>query len=518
MSLNNPSNLYSEGNVSLDSSPYTRVFLQREAKKKALDDAANNFFSRMPDKINAAGVRQQDLVNPENPNQGIMADIQGMRQYWQQNKEEIKKGGRAQQDYLNLNQQLLRKIDQSKQRGKTTLEIGKAKFEGKFNPRESDLPVLDKINASIYSPKGYKEDSVTEYGLQDLSPSVPRFDAAKQRKLYTVAFGTAKPVYDENGARVDNVTGEVFIPKKYDDKTIKIIGENAGEAVQGDLSAKYYYEDLLDDAVFVDKANKAYQQFYGSNEQVDTPKKAAIADYLMKAQASAGEEKVKDVNYAQKLKLQFQEQGFKNRLKSAGYNDYLISRRMDKAHGLKKLYYDYSQSQGAKNEEGIVTKYINIQKKDAVPQSYVTINGERFGAGKFIQPTVTIADKFKVNRDTPDGKYTEEVKPDAFYLTDDGKSVIPVKFKRDANGKVLKSATGASLMDNRGFQPIPMQNYRTEVSKEIVQKKNQGPEIIDEFVGDDDPAYSEHLRVVETEGSSSSNGVKEKAKKRKISW
>lgn len=330
MALNNPSTLYSNENVLFDNKPYVDAYLRREAKKKAVDDAANNFFSRLPDKINAAGVRQQDLINPENPNQGIMPEIQGLRKFWQENKYEIKKGGAAQQEYMNLNQRVLRKIDQSKQRAKTSLDIGKAKFEGKFSPRENDLPVIEKINASIYSPSGYKEDGVTEYGVQDLSPSIPRFDASKQKQFASVAFGTAKPVYDESGARVDNVTGEVFIPKKYDEQSVKTIAENAAKAVQGDLSAKYHYEDLLEDPTFVANANKVFQQAYGANEVVDTPEKAAAADYLMKAQASAGEEKVKDVNYAQKLKMQMQDRGFNNALAKLKKSDEYIRGRMQK--------------------------------------------------------------------------------------------------------------------------------------------------------------------------------------------
>ena len=62
MALINPSNLYSEGQVNLDSTPYLRMQQQQQAKKQAREDALYKYFSELPTKINSAGMRVQDIV------------------------------------------------------------------------------------------------------------------------------------------------------------------------------------------------------------------------------------------------------------------------------------------------------------------------------------------------------------------------------------------------------------------------------------------------------------------------
>jgi len=301
MAIHNPSNLYSGGQAVFNSTPFTNFVLQQQARKKAKDEALTQYFTHIPDKLNTAGVRQQDLQDP-NGNGGILNDMGSIREYWMQNKEAIKRGGAAQQAYMAKVQQVANNIERSKARGKTELDIGKATFEGKFRPRHDDLPVIEKLSKSIYDPTSKKEDGVSEYGFQDLSGSVPRYDVNKQKQFDALTLGTAKPVYDESKARVDNTTGEVFIPKTFDSKTVNTAALAAANAIKSDKSAYYHYEDLLEDEKAVKELTGAFQDFYKTDEIVDTPEKAAMADRILKLQASSGEEKVRDVNYADKLK------------------------------------------------------------------------------------------------------------------------------------------------------------------------------------------------------------------------
>ncbi len=331
MALQNPSNLYSGGQVMINSTPFTNFVLQTQAKKKAKDEAVTQYFTHLPDKLNTAGVRKQDLQDPAG-NGGILKDMDGIREYWMANKEAIKRGGAAQQAYMNRVQQVANNIERSKSRGKTQLDIGKATFEGKFRPRHDDLPVIDRLDKSIYDPQSKKEDGVSEYGFQHLSGSVPRFDVNKQKQFDALTLGVAKPVYDEGKARVDNVTGEVFIPKTFDAKSINTSALTAANVLKSDKSALYHYEDLLEDENAVKQLTDVFQNFYKTDEIVDTPEKAAMADRIMKLQAAAGEEKVRDVNYADKLK-----RGLMDKRREESMEDWRTKNKITYQQSLNKI-------------------------------------------------------------------------------------------------------------------------------------------------------------------------------------
>jgi len=308
MALINPSNLYSEGQVNLDSTPYLRMQQQQQAKQQAREDALYKYFSELPNKINAAGMRVQDIDGAAG---GFNKKLQDVRSFWDTNKQNIIRGGRAQQAYQQLIQDATQYADQSKKTAQFQLKFGQDYFKGKHKPRERDLEVIAAIDRPIDDDGHYKDKDIKmPYGYNDFSIAAPDFDANRQKQFSSSVFGNIKPVYDESKARIDNVTGEVFIPKKYDDKDVLTIAENAAANVMSDRSAMNHYEDLLSDKQFIESANEAYQKAYKTNDIVDTPEKAAMADYIIKSQGSAGEEKVKDVNYAQQLKKKMADYNF----------------------------------------------------------------------------------------------------------------------------------------------------------------------------------------------------------------
>lgn len=308
MALINPSNLYSEGQVNLDSTPYLRMQQQQQAKQQAREDALYKYFSELPNKLNAAGMRVQDIDGAAG---GFNKKLQDVRSFWNTNKQNIIRGGRAQQAYQQLIQDATQYADQSKKTAQFQLKFGQDYFKGKHKPRERDLEVIAAIDRPIDDDGHYKDKDIKmPYSYNDFSIAAPDFDANRQKQFSSSVFGNIKPVYDESKARIDNVTGEVFIPKKYDDKDVLTIAENAAANVMSDRSAMNHYEDLLSDKQFIESANEAYQKAYKTNDIVDTPEKAAMADYIIKSQGSAGEEKVKDVNYAQQLKKKMADYNF----------------------------------------------------------------------------------------------------------------------------------------------------------------------------------------------------------------
>ncbi len=79
MALINPSNLYSEGQVNLDSTPYLRMQQQQQAKQQAREDALYKYFSELPNKLNAAGMRVQDIDGAAG---GFNKKLQNVRSFW----------------------------------------------------------------------------------------------------------------------------------------------------------------------------------------------------------------------------------------------------------------------------------------------------------------------------------------------------------------------------------------------------------------------------------------------------
>ena len=99
MALQNPSNLFSGGQGLLRSPRITDFVAQREAKKRAREEALNDYFIKLPSTINAAGVRQQDLMNPRT-GQGILSKINDWTQRGMQNLDQIKANPQAYSQHM----------------------------------------------------------------------------------------------------------------------------------------------------------------------------------------------------------------------------------------------------------------------------------------------------------------------------------------------------------------------------------------------------------------------------------
>lgn len=337
MALVNPSTLYSAGNVVLHPEAHVQLYAQLRAKQEARDDAANQYFNELPNKINLAGVRQQDLQSDRG---GIIPDIDAWRSNWVANKDAIKKGGAAQQQHLTQFQNIQRKIEQSKAAAKQDLELGKAKFEGKFDPDDEDFQVLHNMGTSIYDPQHYKKDGVSEYDFNDLSGAVPAFDANKQKQYWDTATQGVKPgkVYDNDNARLDKSTGKQFVPvsETYSPEQIKTIADNAGQLAANDRSARKSYSKLLNSLSPDDlmKMNMAYQKVYGSNKSIMNPQQLAQAEAIVKSSTpnKLGEEAITDQN--------------------AGFDLWKKKNAITSAQALQRTYINKGQQSGAQTTTG----------------------------------------------------------------------------------------------------------------------------------------------------------------------
>ncbi len=276
--LVNPSTLYSGGNVRLDSTPYLRLALQQRAKQQALDEASTQYFTKLPEKINTAGVRSQDMQDP-NGNGGIQNDIDNWQSQWALNKNAIKKGGLAQQQFMSDFEKIRQKVQLSKDEGKKELMMGKETLKpGGWKPRSHDHPIIDAIGKSIYDPSSYKQDGVSRYGLNDLSLAAAPYTPDYQLKHDKAITANIQPdkLPDDKGV-FDPIAKKVTYNYGYTPEKVNQIVQTGLATLQSDRTMYNAMEDALQNHDQVELASKALQQEYdrthndGMKVVVDTP-------------------------------------------------------------------------------------------------------------------------------------------------------------------------------------------------------------------------------------------------------
>ena len=273
---------YSAEAVVFDTRPLAALQQKLAAKKAAKDEALDKYFLDLKNKINPAGMRTQDLPewNKELENwisNGVM------------NRKEIAKGGMAQQEYLLKYQNLLSKVEQSKQMGKFQSDLESKKQEGKID--EDDFPLLDSIRLSIYNPQHYKNtETLTPYSMGDFSENIPTWDIGKSKQFYVdFARAGAKPaekinektIYNPNTRSYTTTYEEVYSLPQLTEMAIK-----GGAAITSDKSGYKTHKKILEEGErqipserFIDYA-KAYSKI-APNDIMDTPEKAAAAGIVL---------------------------------------------------------------------------------------------------------------------------------------------------------------------------------------------------------------------------------------------
>lgn len=231
--------MYSAGAVVLDSQATVNMYAQLMAKKQAKDDALNQYFTELPNKINTAGIKDIHLHSEHG---GINDDIQKLQSDWRNDADAIKKGGMAQQKWMSKLNAIHAKVNAAKARTAMELEVGKAKFEGKYDPTDDDINILGQLGKSIYDKSSYKQDGVSDYGWGDLSPSVPNYDVNKSFGEATKGMKGGR-AYDEKSGRRDPITGLEWISftDKFSPEQAKSAGANIAAEFNSDKSAKKYW-------------------------------------------------------------------------------------------------------------------------------------------------------------------------------------------------------------------------------------------------------------------------------------
>jgi len=314
MALINPSNLYSEGQVKLDSTPYLRMQQQQQAKKQAREDALYKYFSELPDKINAAGMRSQDIDGAYG---GFNKKVDTIRKFWDVNKQDILKGGKAAQDYDYLIRDAKQYADFSKSEGKKDLDMGKPYFEGKHTYDDDDVNIFSKRQRPIDDPQFYKDPDIKlPYQYTDLSVATPDFDANRQMAFDKAILGKAEPqILPTEKPKYDTNTYEVIYNKKYRPEDIYAAAERAAGNLKGDRSARKFFKKALDDIDQVKIASEALSKLSGTTVIAETPEQMAAGLKAAQLMNFSKEDRRKDVAAVNKWKQEQQQRSFDNQMK-----------------------------------------------------------------------------------------------------------------------------------------------------------------------------------------------------------
>lgn len=306
MALQNDPRMFTGGAVVFNSNPTVQFQAQQLAKKQAKEEALNKYFDDQLKSVNTEGLREIDLRDPEKKGRGIADRIETWANNWKSNKESILKGGDAKMKSDMELQDIRRQIAETKA-GRTFFgDLGKAKAEGKFDPDEDELKLLDKVSLPVYDPRSKKPDG-TPYGWGDVAPVVPEFDAKKQNEYWLASTKGLQPgkQYDYDKLTINSKTGQAIVPFKeaYSPGQVKAIAEQAGEIAMNDKSVKKHFSKILDapNSEEWEKLNKAYQSVFGTDKVVSTPQQAAQADAILRASVPVKEGQEQEVNYAQRI-------------------------------------------------------------------------------------------------------------------------------------------------------------------------------------------------------------------------
>jgi hypothetical protein len=179
-----------------------------------------------------------------------------------------------------------------------------------------------------------------------------------------------------------------------------------------------------------------------------------------------------------KVGVMNKQQGFQQAQQARNFNqqDYLAGLR----NNYSKSLYDYKQAKSAGEQDNVLNKYIDNSynagstRLNGTNVTGINIDGKHY-EGKVIDLPVSVKKEF-VNYN-PDG--TVKSFPDAYYLTNDKKTIIPLSLG-------AKVSTGGYQIHSES-KPQDIQVLKAALSKSLLTKKTTGNEV----TGGEDDASNE---------------------------
>jgi hypothetical protein len=284
--VNLPNNIYDGGAVKVDSSPFTNFYLQSQAKKRAKDEALDNYFRDFNKNINPAGMRTQDIEG------GWLSKVNDWQSYYQQNKDliehPIKDNGKAYNQYLSMHNDLLADTEKSKNEAQKSTQYVVPIVS---NPDKRTRLGTNGINA-IHS----HDLSIYDQNHQSLDPSVldysaKPFDIQSQQKLDKLATQGVKMSNVITNTTVDPQTRQTktTYSYSYNPNDLQTIGNRYGTAYHSDDSFQGAIDQLALNQNEVQRLNGVYKSIF--NKDIQDNADLAIAYGLDRTQQQRQEQK-----------------------------------------------------------------------------------------------------------------------------------------------------------------------------------------------------------------------------------
>jgi len=271
-------NIYTFGQVKLDTSSLADLQGKLLAKKQAKEEALNKYFEKQMGALSSEGIAKNDMPDYEK-------SISELKDYWKQNAQAIRKGGQSKADFDNKVQGIKNFISESKDKKSQTLKYREQFQFGNKIPTDTDMEILGYMELPIRSPKRINPKTGNPYGLTDLSVQIPPFTPSKKQSWIANISKDIQPVEGKPTKTIDKTSGkEIFTyPLSYDDKKIKFMADNAAASLRADREALNYYEQLKNEPTspeFIELKNAwdASKMFVG--DEMDTPEDLAKAEIL----------------------------------------------------------------------------------------------------------------------------------------------------------------------------------------------------------------------------------------------
>ena len=298
MATINPSNLYTGGAVVFNTQPTTNFAIQLLQQRKAKDDALEEYYRKLPATINEAGMRDQDRP-------GFMQSVQGLQQYWQQNREAIKNprldGGAAQYNYEKLFRDTRGIVEASKGAAKIDLELGKRKFDPNSQYIFEDPDIIQTVarhHLPVTDPNHQTAD------LYTLATPPKPMEQKDWDDYWRAVPGQLKPsqaiTYKQDPN--DQFSRIPVVTSSYSKEQLQQIGLNSAEAYQSNKRLRRSFDqshgllnirDLSDWKEDHDKLytqlNTTFRQVYGKD--IESPAELHAAEAIQRFAPPQVEEK-----------------------------------------------------------------------------------------------------------------------------------------------------------------------------------------------------------------------------------
>jgi len=454
--IHNPSNLYSGGQGVFNSTPFTRFALQQEAQKAARDEALDKYYNDLPKSINSAGMRVKDIG-------GFMNKINGVRGYYQKNREAIKNprldNGQAQATYQSMNTDASMDVEKSKDRAareKAALDFHQNKLKADERVPEDFWNDLNDNSASIYENPDYKGFDVQKWAQQP--PAFHQDKFIQKFKDVTPQVATVK--YE---AIPDN-------PLKQMEVTVKQFTPEQKQAIAARATDEYQNSYSFSDSVLKDLANPAKKQ---ELEQVYAEQFGA-APKTKNEYAAAKAIQLLQNDLISKKPVDNLEEIDRRKQAAAKEKDARDFAQAKELAGIKFAYSkalkNYSSGKDKQEDENILNTFIN-NTYDAGNKELqqATIGGVKY-RGRFVDIPRDIAEQYKVeykDKDKPN------LRPDKWLLTENKKKIIPIFLANQAGNK--------SYGVKPDSKPIDIQNFKVDLGKLLITQKDRGGEVVDQF-------------------------------------